>query len=354
MIFKKIHLLFFLGILTTQIAGYSNEYAPTGYCRTPQMYNQCCAPLGLGITFIYFQPAIEDTAYVLSSSENLFNGSHYPNGKRHQNTTSFSPGFRVEGMYITCPKISFFDLRFTYLTTHSTDSVSGPFLYDTNGFPGFGAQDSPLYEGRAQSKNRFNYYAGDLDYNRNFSCFFPENFRFIVGLHTAYIKFREHTSSRGSFFDSDSEETKSLVNDLNRFSQFWGIGPQFGLSYRYLLPCGCPGTFALKAKTRAALLSGYSKSDLRYVTLRTGPVGVAVHNGHPWRIIPTVSADLGISYNLNCNCFKTTLELGYEFTWYSNCINKVTGLETAFAGDSIDYFNNFSLQGPYLSLNFLF
>lgn len=361
---KKLPFLFLLGVLSTSFTtAYSNQYTSRSECAPDRGYNYrnntCgwgCTPFEIGVSLIYFKPSIEDSHFVLSSIDNSFNGSQYPNGDRHQNCTSFSPGFRLEGILDICPNTSFWDLRFTYLTASSTKSVSGDFLYDTNGYPGFGAQDSPLYAGTARSKNSYKYYAGDLTYDRSFSCLFPDNFTFLVGLHTAYIKFKEHTIGVGSF-PNDEEVIQPYSNDLERISQFFGIGPQIGINYQYILPdlCCMSGTWAFNAKTRGSLLSGYNNADLRYITLRTGPVGVRVHNhDFCWRIIPAICADLSLSYDLRCSCFCATIELGYEFNWYCRTVDKITGLETAFAGDTIDDFNNFSLQGPYLSVNFGF
>ena len=173
---------------------------------------------------------------------------------------------------------------------------------------------------------------------------------FIVGLHGAYIKFKEHTTSSGTFINNDV--VTPLLNNLHNNSQFYGIGPQVGLDYQFLsssLPC-LPGTWAFTVKARGALLAGNTMSDLSYITLRTGPTGVRIQNGDLWRVIPTANTDFGINYTFNCECFSATLELGYEFMWYSNCINKITGTDVAFSGDTIDVFNTFSLHGPYLSI----
>lgn len=359
--YQKTYFIFFLGIITSNFAvahsnepileaeNYSTSNKTNNYTCIPEVC-ESCGTFEWSATLLFLKPNVDDTHYVLSSFDNTFNGSLYPNGKRHQNTTSFTPGFRVEGLYDICPDTSSLDLRFTYFDAHSTNSVSGGFLYDTNGFPGFGAQDSPVYAGTARSKNSYNFYSGDLTYNRSWR-FFPDNLIFIVGLHGAYVKFKEHTTSTGTFINDDVPTP--LSNNLNRNSHFYGLGPQLGLDYQFLLPESCclPGIWALNAKARGSLLCGNTRSDLSYVTLRTGPGGVAVKNGDLWRVIPAASTELSFTYTLRCNCF---IELGYEFMWYSRCVNKITGIETAFAGDTIDVFNNFSLHGPYLRISSAF
>lgn len=299
---------------------------------------------------LYLKPNVDDTHFVLTSFDNTFKGSVTPKGKRHQNRTAFSPGFTVGGSYTICPETSFLDLCGTFFNAHSSHSVSGDFLYDTNGFPGFGAQGSPLYKGATRSRNSYQFYAGDFTYNRILMCCLPDKLMFIVGLHGAYIQFKEHTTSLGTFTNNDG--VNPLSNHLHRNSQFFGIGPEVGLDYRYLLPklsCLC-GTWDLRVKAVGALLCGNTRSDLRYVTLRTGPGGVGVRNGDVWRIISSANAHLGINYTLD----RMTVQLGYEFMWYSPCVNQITGLDVFFAGDMIDVFNSFSLHGPYLRISCAF
>jgi len=350
--FQKIYFLLLLGMLTIQLAagnysGYDSSICSPKLCRST-------SPFEWSAALLYLKPNVDDSHYVLSSFNNVFNGSLFPKGQRHQNCASFTPGVSIEGLYDIDPHTSCLDLRLTYFNACSTNAVSGDFLYDTNGYPGFGAQDSPVYRGTARSKNLYNFYSGDLTYNRTLMSFFPDNFIFIAGLHAAYIKFKEHTTSLGTF--STDQGPRPISNNLNRNSQFYGIGPQFGLDYQFLLP-GCRffrGTWAFKAKTRGSLLCGNTKSDLSYVTLRTGPGGVGVDNGGLWRITPSANTELSINYSLNRPCFRMTVELGYKLMWYNKCVNKITGTDVAFSGDTIDVFNDFSLQGPYLRLGCAF
>lgn len=100
-----------------------------------------------------------------------------------------------------------------------------------------------------------------------------------------------------------------------------------------------------------SLLCGNTKSDLRCVSLRTGPGGVSVLNGDLWRIVSSARADLGINYTFDYSCFGLAIQCGYEFVLYNSCVNKITGLDVAFAGDTIDVFHNFSLYGPYLRIS---
>lgn len=344
-----IHFLIILGMLTVTLAtGHSHELENFDY----QICDSCerAIPFEWGVTGLYLKPDIDDTHYVISSFDNTFQGSVFPKGKRHQNTTTFTPGYRIEGIFDLCRDTSELDLRFTYFNAHAKDSVSGDFLYESNGFPGFGAQIIGVYAGKAKSKNAYTFYAGDLVYKRSLPCFSHESFKFIAGLHYAFIQFKEHTNNSGIFFNHDVPT--QLSNDLHRDSRFYGIGPQIGLDYHYLLsnPHEESETWSINAKARGYLLCGNIKSDLKYVTLRTGPGGVGIHNESTWRMIPSAAFECCICYMLECNCFSITVNFGYELMWYSKCVNKITGLDTAFAGDTIDVFNNFTLQGPCLGL----
>lgn len=362
---SNFYFLFLLSILTTKLAVVHSHDSILDI-ENDSVFNEpdtnICVPklcestnaFEWSATFLYLKPSVDDSHYVISSFDNTFNGTVFPKGKRHQNCTSFTPGFSVEGLYAIDPNISCVDLRFTYFTARSTDSVSGDFLYDTNGFPGFGAQDTPIYAGTARSKNSYDFYAGDITYNRTFMDFCPENLIFIVGLHVAYIKFKEHTTSSGTFINN--QVVKPLSNNLHRHSQFYGVGPQIGLDYQFLLfkLCRFLGTWAFRMQARGSLLCGNTKSNLRYVTLRTGPGGVGIHNGDLWRVIPEASTEFGINYTLNHPCFSLAVELGYACIWYSKCVNRTTGLDVAFAGDTIDISNSFSLHGPYLRVSSAF
>lgn len=311
-----IRFLFLLGIFTANLAAEK--------------------PFELSATFLYLKPNIDDTHFVLTSFDNTYKGSPYPKGKRHQNVAPFTPGFCLDASYKICEDSSL-NIQSTFFNAHSTHSVSGDFLYDTNGFPGFGSQDSGLYKGTAHSKNTYHFYAGQFTYQQ--TCF--NHCTWIAGLHSAYIKFKEHGFSFGTFVNNDG--LRPYKNNLHRNSQFWGIGPMIGLDFQYPL-----GAWAIKLKATGSLLCANTKSDLRYVTLRTGPGGSGVFNGGLWRITPAANADLSLHYILNCKCTRLKVELGYAFILYSHSVNKITGLDVAFPGDIIDVYNSFSLHGPYL------
>lgn len=304
--------------------------------------------------FLYFKPTMDQSHYAISSTNNRFGEDIYPNGRRHFNHSRYSPGFRIGGSYKLCCENAL-DFRYTQLNSEHSNSVSGPFLFDTIGFPGNGAQgpEDTSYSGFARSRKHFHYYAADLNLSRlTFSTFCPENLSFFIGLHYAHITLKEHFRSAGTFIDDGAPHPVSIR--LVRHTKFWGIGPQFGIDYHYDFTCVRGGLLSLVANGRTGLLCSKTDARMRYNTVKTGPVGVNLKNDELWRVTPTADARLGLSYRFCCCSLDMKLEGGYEFIWYHNCFDAITGLDVAFAGDTADIYSNLNLHGPYASLQIAF
>lgn len=82
--------------------------------------------------------------------------------------------------------------------------------------------------------------------------------------------------------------------------------------------------------------------------------GVRLKNDSLCRVNPAFDAKLG---GLHRFCFvglETTIELGYQWIWTHNCVDSITGIDVAFAGDSVDVFSNLSLHGPFLKIQVAF
>lgn len=145
-------------------------------------------------------------------------------------------------------------------------------------------------------------------------------------------------------------------NHVRRDSRFWGVGPQLGLDYHYvfpIVPC-LPGVFSFIANGRASLLGGNTEANFHYTTTRTGSIGVNIKNDNLWRVTPGLDAKVGISYNFCCGDVEATIEFGYELMWYSSCIDAITGVDVAYAGDSIDVLSSVNMQGPYAAISVAF
>lgn len=323
-----------------------------------QLDNHCAKDrFTLSGELLYFKPGIEQSSYVITSSDNIVSGEFFPSGKRHINSSTYKPGFRVEGLYRPCNECYEIDFRFTYFQAHHSNSTNGDFLFDTIGYPGDGAQspEDINYTGTARVRDSYRYYAVDATFNRLglHSCI--DNLYLLIGLHYANIEHSTHFTSVGTFPNNGA--ARPVDNVLRSHSNFWGIGPQLGLDYTYDVtwPEWCIGNLSLKANARAALLCSNSNASFHYRTLRTlGTSGVNLKNGDLWRVSPAVDAKLGGSYHF-CLCgLDSDIELGYEWIWYHNSVDSITGLDVAFAGNSTDVFSNLSLHGPFLKINVSF
>lgn len=307
--------------------------------------------------FLYFKPTIDQSYYAISSSNNFFGENIFPDGDRFNNNSFFRPAFRIEGAYALCNGCNNLDFRFTYLNADNSDSVSGSFLFDTIGYPGNGAQDpeDTFYSGSADFEEQFRYYAGDATFSRIIFDCCPEYLSILFGLHYVYFKLDEDFDSSGTRVEN--EVVIAISNRLNRTCRFWGIGPELGLEYRYLLPnclCWRTGVLSLIGNTRGSLLCSHTKAHFQYNTVRTGPIGVNLNNDPLWRVIPTIDARVGLNYECAFHCLRTNIEIGYELIWYSDCVDTIVGYDVAFAGDSIDVFSNLNMQGPYLAISVSF
>lgn len=317
----------------------------------------CCenqSNLTISEELIYFKPTREQSSYVITSTSNVVGGEFFPNGTRHLNSMNYKPGFRVGAVYDPCGDSNALDFRFTYFSAGHSASTSGDFLFDTIGFPGDGAQapEDTFYVGTASIHDHYKYYAVDATFNRLSLCSLSDSLFLLIGLHYANIQHNTRFTSVGSFTSSGS--SSPVDNTLRSSSKFWGIGPQFGLDYTYHLPnqCYINGQFALNANMRAALLCSNSDASFHYTTLRTArTAGVNLSNDDLWRVTPTFDARLGGTYHFCFWGLDANIELGYEWIWYADSIDSITGIDVAFAGDSIDLFSNFSLSGPFIKLS---
>ncbi|CCB86245.1 MULTISPECIES: Lpg1974 family pore-forming outer membrane protein [Parachlamydia] len=320
---------------------------------------ECCERpyFKLSAELIYLKPSLDQASYVISSSNNIVNGEFFPHGKRHNNTSSYKPGFRIEAQYEPCQSANALDFRFTYLNSSNSDSTSGRFLFDTIGFPGDGAQapEDINYAGKAHIRDNYRYHSLDATFNRLALDSCLDNLFLLMGLHYAHVGHTTHFKSRGVF--PDHSVTKPVNNRLKSHSDFWGIGPQFGLEYTYNLtsPSCCFGRLALNTNLRASILCSQSNASFHYKTLRTaGSKGIKLRNDDLWRVNPAFDAKIGANYTLLLCNFEATVELGYEWLWYHHSVDSITGIDVAFAGDSIDLYSNLSLHGPFLRVNIAF
>lgn len=306
------------------------------------------------LELLYFKPTIDQPYYAISG-QNFSEGQHYPFGTRFNNDPCFQPAFRLQGIYDLCEACHALDLRFAYFQTSHSNSINGDALFDVIGFPGHGAMspENTVYTGRAKYNERFTYYGTDVTIDRLTLNCCPENFFFFWGLHFNYIRLQERTTSDGT---SESSGAEIVHNRFRRNSKFWGVGPQFGIDYRYLLPCLklCGNGFYLGTNARAALLASNTWADLHYFSGNTGPTGVNLENRNLLRVTPAADIKIGLSFDCPCKCWKMHYELGYELIWVHRCIDAITGTTASYAGMTFDLFNSLNLQGPYFAFGLCF
>lgn len=304
---------------------------------------------------MFLKPSIDQNSYAITTTNNRFEDEIYPNGTRHFVNQEYKPGFRIEalGPISFCP-CNIWDARFTSFKSNRSNQVSGPFLFDTVGYTGHGAQapEDTTYAGTSHMHHYYRYLAADGTVNHplfNSGC---DRLNLLFGLHYAYLKFRLQSTSTGTFDTSDEE---SLVNNyLFQKSSFWGVGPEIGLDYTLDIPCtrGCVG---VNINLRGALLATANNASILYTSERTGPVGVNLRNGSTIvRMNPAINAQIGFGYDYSCSDFQAFFEIGYEFMWYSKAVNKIQSYDIGFAGDTWDYLEDLSLQGPFARININF
>lgn len=321
------------------------------------LFSDCCLDdCQIQATLFFLKPSIDQNSYVISSTNNRFGGEVFPNGKRHLIHQDYKPGFRIESLspLCNCPE-NRLNLRFTYFNSHDSSSTSGPFLFDTVGYPGHGAQspEDTTYQGFAKMRHHPLYYAVDATINHPFYIGCCDQLTFLFGLHYSHIKFKLHSTSEGTFL---SDGVKVLHTNLHQESKFWGIGPEIGVDYLYTLPLdSCCGTFSFNTTVRGILLATCNHAEIHYITNRTGPVGVNLKNKDSiLRVNPALNAQIGLSHSYSFLNFDTFIEIGYEWIWYQKSVNKITSYDVAFAGDTWDAFEDLSLQGPFVRLNICF
>lgn len=327
-------------------------------------HNSCCVDdFQIRLSILALKATMDQNSYVISSTNNRFGEEVYPNGDRHLVSSEYKPGVRVETLSPVwpCPS-NILNLRFTYFRGHNSSDTSGPYLFDTVGYPGHAAQhpEDTTYSGTAKMRHHYHYYSADATLNRPLFDDCYDNLTLLFGLHYTYLKFREKFLSTGialiPAFARGPIDISNLINYYRLKSSFWGIGPEIGIDYNYLFPCfrAC-GDFGLNANIRGILLASSNDASVQAVSIRTGPVGVNVKNKDAiLRLNPACLAQLGFNYAYCGESYNAFFEVGYEFNWYSKCINKITSYDIGFAGDTIDAFEDLCLQGPFVRFNVTF
>lgn len=348
---KKATFFLFLGF--SQIA---NAWEPHSYDDCYDNYNYECCHHGhhhfnISAELLYFKATIDQSAFVITSSDTIVGGEFDVNGQRHLNASSYKPAFRVEAMYDLCQQSNALDFRFTFFNSGHKSSVTSAVQVDTIGYPGDGAQfpEDIYYAGTASIHDHYKYYGVDLTLNRLSVNSCLDNITMLFGLHFAKIDHNTYFTSTG--LSPDGAAFNTIDNSLNSHSNFWGIGPQLGIDYTYDIICPCYGQFSINANARGSVLCSKTNATFHYSSLHpAGTEVIGLHNDDLWRVTPAFDWRIGGVYRFALFCMDATIECGYEWIWYSDSVDAITGYDVAFPGDSFDLYSNFSLHGPFLKL----
>lgn len=268
------------------------------------------------------------------------------NAERVKNDPEFDLGLRLIGdCYIDLHGAStVLQGRVSYFNSHFSDTTEAVRLAPIVGFPL--ASPFLLYRGSAVAETGLKYSAGDLTYGLELSPHPSLHFTVFGGAHYANIECRE------SFSYIILDSIDGLLTKTK--SEFWGIGPEFGFDFT------CPilsrphkhWNLAIVGDLRGALLAAQVSSRFKSST-RFDVISETVFfkNEKLWRVIPSVDLSAGISWAWQSACFTTGIELGYEFLWYQNSIDRITFSDDTLAFGSFDLYSDLSFQGPYLAIS---
>jgi hypothetical protein len=296
-----------------------------------------CNRFGVNFEFLYLYPAIEQDAFVIvGDSEATI---RLVNGDRISNQPGFNPGGRIRGFYCCNPTWELSG-SFFYFSAKNSRSVSA-----TNGilFPTIIGQDG-LRNSTASAEADFRFYGGDIAFGYTLTTC-PYKFIFHAGIHLASIRVKndyefEGITVQSGIFDHFTVRTQSRI---------WGLGPELGLDFENIM-CFCrnlsfkgsiySGLLALQTNS---LFSGQQFFSPDHQTIETD-------NDVLWKVKPFIHMDLGLNYRYDICCTGLVLSTGYTFFWYHDAVNTVSYFDFFDSPQSNDFFQDFMLHGPYLSL----
>jgi hypothetical protein len=312
--------------------------------------NPCCnqSQWAIQAELLYFKTVTDQTAF--AGAYDRFPGFNQPlaTAQVFNNDPCYRPGFRIEADWTACDCLNQVQLRYVNLYNGHKRTVTNARLFQvvpSNINAGIGV-------GTAVSHVSSNYNAGDAVWQRALfnCCDFDLNF--LLGLHGASNLYKEDVR-----IEISGQGTLNTINN-NWKSQFWGVGPEVGLSAHYTLPCfSC---LSLAGNLRGALLAGKTSCTYTTVYNQEGSGGLAVtfkNSPSNWGAVPSFDGRLGLNYAWDCFCFRSNLEIGYEMIWYSRAVNKIETLDAGLTsnGEALtNFYSDLSMHGPYAALRFSF
>jgi len=298
--------------------------------------------------YLFLKPSLDGSFFGLVQETPNANFSDGGNINRLNNPFDFTSGFRIGSQYNFCNNNNAVRADFTYLSTkaHRASSSEGAVAPVDEFLP-----SGSLFPGNIESHLDLRYYAVDLLFSHPLlECSLP-----ILSLEFG-AQFMHLSSRRDVFSITPDPEFPFIIAPESKNST-WALGPQLGIDLSYPLSiCHLPQGINFLAKTYGGLLYGRTHTrfnESRFIFIPPTQ-NINVNNEEHYRFIPFGKIRLGLEYcNPFCCRLPFNIEIGYEFLLYSRAVDWLhfTG---DFSGPSVDNYGDFSLQGPYARLTFIF
>ena len=298
--------------------------------------------------FLYLHLSFDDTYFVATSD---FATGSSPNGTRLDNNLHLRPGVRLEWAHALCCSGSEFHVRWTHLNAKRNRTVfAGPRLFPTQGLDIFS-----LFGGEISSKIDTHFNSIDGFYQKKIYCCFPLTLGLRLGVQFARFEIRENINAIAGLEDGGTEAEQDFYLQKMR-----GLGPELGLAADLFVWRGvCKGDLSLNFLTWGSLMGAILDSQIKVATNDIFFENFKSRNQNLWKIVPSWHARIGLNYEtclrlFCCNGMHFIFELGYEITTYRQAISKIRYVNSDLPGTSFNYYSSIDMQGPYVSIGFLF
>jgi hypothetical protein len=319
----------------------------------------CCGgSFTVGAEWIYFRPSVDSPYFVLDPSLLTINGTvpigiTVLSGERIANDFNYHSGYRVFGQ-VDFENCTFFNGRWTSLNTTATETVKGSNLLPILGPVNFLIN---LILTLADANSNFNYQSfegvfGQTFFNRNYLQLTAK-----AGIEYARTQLDNqyrYVILTGVVLPIVLPAGTSILA-LRDQAEFWGVGPELGLDFSYMLPCH----FSIKGYGTGSLLVSKMESQSSANALDGSglPLTLGIYNitsENIWRVVPAVDFRIGLNYGFSlCSCCFD-IEVGYEALAYINALPEPRAVESLSAGLSADVYSNVTMYGPYIAASVTF
>jgi hypothetical protein len=289
--------------------------------------------------YLYLLPSIENTYFVMLGPPSV---RAIPRGDMVNNDFGFHSGFRVGGQYAFYERGQTLEAYYTRLSCGEKKLVAGTDLFAAMGGSQTFLEIFGSYTGSASADTSLLYQRGDLVFSQVVFCECGFDLGFVAGVEAASVQFD------GTYVYVETGDFPA-TGTVEQRTRHWGVGPELGLYADYAL-CGispCLRGFSVTSSASGSLLASKVHSsnsstipDVSFIEFNN------IDFEPTWKIVPAFHAKVGLSYARCFTCFGAALEIGYEFTTYLRNLQAVALPDSMYV---IDY-NNFDLQGLYLSL----